>query len=179
MNRSQRPLFELLERVERLLLILVHESAAPGRVVLTVGLPVDQNYKGEVFSMADFQLQDSQKVPYAISEVDAKGNIDTPDAQDSATLTSSDTASITIVPDTTVDPAKVPNNPDGTPGDPTKYLQTGFIVAGSKLQTGVTVTVTVNHGDGQASPPPTVDTFDIVGGTPTTTVITLGTPVSQ
>lgn len=129
--------------------------------------------------MANFQLQDSFKVPYAISETDADQNVAVPGAGDSVVVSSSDTASITVAPDAAVDPAKVPNNADGTAGDPTKCLQTGFLVGGKKAQVGVQVTATFSHADGTTAPPAVVDLIDVVVGPGTTGVISLGTPVTQ
>jgi hypothetical protein len=129
--------------------------------------------------MANTQLQDSFKIPYAIFETDADSNVAVPGAGDSVGLSSSDIASLTVLPDAAVDPAKVPNNADGTPGDPTKCLQTGFLVGGSKAQAGVKITAVFAHADGTQAPANVVDLFDIVVGPATTGVIALGTPVAQ
>lgn len=124
--------------------------------------------------MANFQLQDSQKVPYAIFESDAKGNIDPPDTGDSVVVTTSDSASLTVVPDAAVDPAKVPGG-----NAPANCLQTGFIVGGAKAQLAVQVTATFTHTDGTPAPPAAVDLVDVIVGPITTGTISLGTPVSQ
>lgn len=121
----------------------------------------------------DIQLQDSQKIPYAISEVDADGNIVPPGTGDSVALVSSDNASIQVVADSTIDTAKLPSGAVAS-----NYLQTGFIEGRSKLQNGVTVTATITKGTGTA-PAPAVDTFDVIAGPATTTSIAVGTPVSQ
>lgn len=125
------------------------------------------------------QLQDQQKIPYAIAEFDADGNIVPPGSGDTAAVSSSDTASLTVSPDAAIDPAKVPNNPDGTPGDPTKYLQTGFLVGGAKVQTGVGATSTITHSDGTPGPAPVTDLLDIIVGPAATQVMSLGQAVSQ
>jgi hypothetical protein len=129
--------------------------------------------------MGNFQLQDSQKVPYAVFESDADGTIGKPGAGDSVVIASSDAASMIVAPDAAVDPAKVPNNADGTPGDPTKCLQTGFLVGGKKAQVGVQATATFAHSDGTPAPAPVVDLIDIIVGPLTTGAISLGTPVAQ
>lgn len=127
----------------------------------------------------NFQLQDSFKVTYAAQEADADQNVVAPGSGDTVLVSSSDTASLTVVPDTAVDPAKVPNNADGTPGDPTKVLQTGFLVGGTKAQVGVKVTATFSHADGSAAAPPVEDLIDVIVGPATTGSLSLGTPVSQ
>lgn len=129
--------------------------------------------------MANFQLQDSQKVSYAVAEFDKDGNIEAPGAGDSVAVASDSPSSLTVAADAAVDPAKVPNNPDGSAGDPTKYLQTGFLIGGATLKTGVQVTATFAHTDGSAAPPPVVDLIDIVVGPIATGAISLGTPVNQ
>jgi hypothetical protein len=124
--------------------------------------------------MANFQLQDTFKVPYAIFEADADSNVTAPGTGDTVAVTSSDTASLTVLPDAAVDPAKVPA---GT--DPAKCMQTGFLVGGSKAQVGVGATATFSHADGSAAPPPVTDLIDVVAGPGTTGSISLGTPVAQ
>jgi len=128
--------------------------------------------------MGNFQLQDSQKVPYAVFESDAAG-VPGKDAGDSVAVSSSDAASMTVAPDAAVDPTKVPNNADGTPGDPSKCLQTGFLIGGKKAQVGVTATATFTHTDGTPAPPPVIDLIDIVVGPLSTGALSLGTPVAQ
>lgn len=124
-------------------------------------------------------IQDSQKIPFAIAEFDKDGNIDAPGAGDTAVVTTSDSASLTVAPDAAVDPAKVPNNADGTPGNPANYLLTGFLVGGSKLQTGVGATSTITHSDGTPGPAPVTDLLDIIVGPAATQVMSLGQAVSQ
>lgn len=129
--------------------------------------------------MANFALQDSQKVPYSVAEFDAKGVLDKPGAGDTVTVTTDSPASLSIVPDAAVDPAKVPNNADGTPGDPTNYLQTGFIVGGSSPKVGCGVIATFSHADGTTPPPPVTDLIDLIAGPIATGGLSLGTAVNQ
>jgi hypothetical protein len=129
--------------------------------------------------MPNFQLQDSFKVPYAAQEADADQAPVAPGSGDTVVVTSSDTASMTVVPDATVDPAKVPNNADGTPGNPSFVLQTGYLVGGKKAQTGVKAIATFAHADGTPSAPQVQDLIDIVVGPATTGTLSLGTPVAQ
>jgi hypothetical protein len=124
--------------------------------------------------MANFQLQDTQKVPYCIFESDSDGNVGTPGAGDSAVVTTSDPASLTVAADAVVDPAKVPAGATAA-----QALQTGFLVGNKKAQAGVGATVTITHTDGTAAPPPFTDLLDIIVGPLTTTAMALGTPVSQ
>lgn len=118
----------------------------------------------------NFQLQDVQKVPYAFLATDAIGDPASPNAGDSVTIVSSDTDSLTVVPDATPDPAKFPAGSDP--------IQTGFLVAGKKLQIGVSVTATAKLASG-AVIDPVVDLIDVVGGPGVNAGLTLGTPVAQ
>ncbi len=112
--------------------------------------------------MPNFQLGDTEKVPYALTELDADSNPATPQATDTISIVSSDTTSITVVPDATPVAGSVAS---------------GFLVGGTKLQTGVNVTATVTHADGTSL---TVsDLIDIVGGTASSISLGLGAPVSQ
>lgn len=120
--------------------------------------------------MANFQLQDVQKVPYAVLETDADGNSVAPVAGDTCVGTSADTASFTIVPDATPDAAKAPAG--------SSPVQTGFIVGGSKNQAGVVLTFTISHADGSPAIIIT-DTLDNVTGPATNGSVSLGTPVAQ
>jgi hypothetical protein len=127
--------------------------------------------------MANYQLQDAQKAPYAFFDQDADGNVESPEPGDLVTLTSSDTASLTIAPDSTPDPTKYPA---GTPAGVTA-LQTGFLVGGSKLQTGVQVSAQLEL----AAPPPTGQpvvpptSVDIVAGPVAGGGLSIGQAVSQ
>lgn len=112
--------------------------------------------------MANFQLEDTEKVAYALTELDADSNPATADPADVISITSSDTASATVVPDASATAGSVAS---------------GFILGGSKLQTGVVITATVTHSDGTSL---TVsDTLDIVGGKASSISLGLGAPVSQ
>lgn len=111
--------------------------------------------------MPNFQLQDSQKVPYALIETDSVGNQTTPGSGDSFSVVSSDPDSLTVVADATP-----------TAG----ALASGFLVAGKKLQVGVTVTATANINGTSIN---AVDTIDIVGGVASSISISLGSPIPQ
>ena len=112
--------------------------------------------------MPNFQLGDTEKVPYALTELDADSNPATADPSDVISVTSSDTASATVVADATPVAGSVAS---------------GFILGGAKLQTGVTITATVTHTDGSSL---TVsDLIDIVGGKASSISLGLGAPVSQ
>lgn len=124
--------------------------------------------------MPNFQLQDSQNVPYAIAEYDAKGNIEAPGSGDSVSVTSDSTGSLTVQPDDSVDPAKLPAG-----ADPADYLQTGLLIGGSTPKNGVQVTATFAHSDGSPAPDPVTDLIDVIVGAIKTGAIILGTPVNQ
>ncbi len=112
--------------------------------------------------MANFQLGDTEKAPYALTELDADSNPATANPADVISITSSDTASATIVPDATPAAGSVAS---------------GFVLGGSKLQTGVVITATVTHPDGTALT--VADTIDIVGGAASSISLGLGAPVAQ
>ncbi len=112
--------------------------------------------------MANFQLGDTEKVSYALTELDADSNPATADPADVISIVSSDTASATVVPDATAAAGSVAS---------------GFIVGGKKVQTGVTITASVTHSDGSVLS--VVDTIDIVGGKASSISLGLGAPVSQ
>lgn len=124
--------------------------------------------------MPNFALQDTQKVPYAVFESDADGNVGTPGAGDSVVVSSDSPNSITVVPDPAVDPAKVQ-----APATAAQALQTGFIVGGKVNKVGCQVTATFTHSDGTPVPAPVVDLIDNVVGPLSTGAISLGAPVSQ
>ncbi len=112
--------------------------------------------------MPNFQLGDTEKVPYALTELDADSNPATPAPGDTVTVVSSDTDSITVVPDATA--------ADGS-------VASGFLFGGKKLGTGISVTATVTHADGTSL---TVsDLIDVVGGAASSISLGLGAPVSQ
>jgi hypothetical protein len=112
--------------------------------------------------MANFQLGDTEKVSYALTELDADSNPASAQPGDTVAIVSSDTASATVVPDA----APVAGS-----------VASGFIVGGKKLQTGVTITATVTHADGTSLT--VADTIDIVGGKASSLSLGLGAPVSQ
>ena len=118
--------------------------------------------------MSNFSLGDTEKVPYALTELDADSNPASLSPGDTITVVSSDTDSLTVVPDS------VPV--DGS-------VASGFLVGGKKLQLGVTVTATVAHaaaGDGTPGTSLTVtDLIDVVGGVASSLSLGLGAPVSQ
>ena len=124
--------------------------------------------------MANFQLQDTQKVPYAVFESDADGNIGTPGTGDSVSVTTDSPTSLSISSDATVDPAKVPAGANAS-----QCLQTGFIVGGSVNKVGCQVTATFSHADGTPAPAAVVDLIDNIVGPLTTGALSLGAPVSQ
>lgn len=124
--------------------------------------------------MANPQLADNQKVPYAVFELDSDGSIAVPGSGDSVAVVSSAPASLTVNPDANVDPTKVPTGVDAT-----RCLQTGFLFGGTTAAVGVQVTATFTHTDGSAAPPPVVDLIDVVTGAPVTGSIALGVPVAQ
>lgn len=112
--------------------------------------------------MANFQLGDSQKVAYALTELDAAGNPASAQPGDNVNIVASDTDSLSVVPDPTPAAGSVAS---------------GFLVGGKKLQTGVTVTATVTHTDGTSLT--VTDAIDIVGGVASSLSLGLGAPVSQ
>jgi hypothetical protein len=116
----------------------------------------------EKTNMAAFQLGDTEKVQYALTELDADSNPATPSPGDTISIVSSDTASLTVVPDATP-----------TAGS----IASGFLMGGKKLAAGITVTATVTHTDGTSLT--VADTIDIVGGKASSLSLGLGAPVAQ
>ena len=113
--------------------------------------------------MPNFQLGDTEKVPYALTELDADSNPATPQPGDVVTVVSSDAASISVVPDATPVAGSVAS---------------GFLVGGAKLQLGVIVTASLSHAN--STQPLTIsDTIDVVGGSASSLSLGLGAPVSQ
>jgi hypothetical protein len=112
--------------------------------------------------MPNTQLGDTEQVAYYLSELDADSNPATPQPGDVITFVSSDTDSITIVPDATPQAGSVAS---------------GFLVGGKRVQVGVTVTATVTHLTG--APLTVVDTIDVVGGSANSITLGLGTPTAQ
>jgi len=112
--------------------------------------------------MPNPQLGDTEKVPYSLTELDGASNPASPSPGDVISITSSDTASATVVPDATPVAGSIAS---------------GFIVGGKKLQVGVILTATVTHTDGTKLS--VTDTIDIVGGVASSLSLGLGAPVSQ
>jgi len=113
--------------------------------------------------MANFQLGDTEKVAYTLTALDAQSNPATLAAGDSISITSSDTASATIVPDATPVAGS---------------LASGFIVGGKKVAAGVVITASALKADGSLDLTVT-DTIDIVGGVASSLSLGLGAPVAQ
>ena len=108
------------------------------------------------------QLGDTQKVSYALTELDGASNPASAQAGDVVSVVSSAPASITVVPDATPVAGSVAS---------------GFLVGGKTLAVGVTVTASVTHVDGTSLS--VVDTIDVVGGVASSLSLGLGAPVSQ
>jgi hypothetical protein len=108
------------------------------------------------------QLGDSEKVTYTLTALDAARQPAGLSVGDTVSVTSSDTAMATVVPDT---PPAV------------GALASGFIVGGQKLGT-VTITATASKVDGSVDLT-VVDLIDIVGGAATSLHLGLGSPVPQ
>jgi hypothetical protein len=113
--------------------------------------------------MPSFQLGDTSKVAYSLVELDADGNPAPPLSGDVITIVSSDTASLTVVPDTVPVAGSVAS---------------GFLVAGKKLGS-VTVTATINHQQSTIPPLTVVDTIDVVASAASSISLGLGSPVAQ
>jgi hypothetical protein len=113
--------------------------------------------------MPNFQLGDTEQAPYSLIELDADSNPATPAAGDVITVVSSDTASITVVPDAT--------SAAGT-------VASGILKGGTKVQVGVTITASVTHADGSPALT-TTDLVDVVGGSASSLSFALGAPVAQ
>jgi hypothetical protein len=115
--------------------------------------------------MANFQLGDTEKAPYAVTVLDGDSNPAVLDSTDTVAVVSSDTASITVVPDS---PAAAGS------------VASGFILGGAKLQVGVTITATVTPGPSSLTKAISgVDLVDVVGGVANSLSIGLGAPVAQ
>jgi len=112
--------------------------------------------------MPNFQLGDTEKASYALTELDAASNPALPSPGDVISVTSSDTASATIVPDATPVAGSIAS---------------GFVVGGKKVQTGVVITASVTHSDGTSLS--VTDTIDVVGGVASSLSLGLGAPVAQ
>ncbi len=110
------------------------------------------------------QLQDNFKVAFKVFEFDADNNTASPTQGDSCIVTSSDTASVSVVQ-------------DATPTDP-QAVATGFLVGGAKLGTGIVISAPVLHADGSPESSPTI-LIDVVAGAGVSAGIVLDTPVAQ
>lgn len=113
--------------------------------------------------MPNYQLGDTEKAPFTLTELDGASNPATPQPGDVVSVVSADTDSATVV----MDPTPVAGS-----------VASGWVVGGKKLQTDVQITASVSHTDG--SPALTVtDLIDIVGGKASSISLGLGAPVSQ
>lgn len=113
--------------------------------------------------MANFVLGDTQKVPYALTELDADGNPTSGDPGDTIDIASSDPASVSVVPDASPAAGSVAS---------------GFLVGGSKLGTGISITATLTPAGGGA-PLVATDLIDVIAGAASSISLGLGAPVSQ
>lgn len=124
------------------------------------------------------QLRDSEKIPFYVVERDLKSN-PVKDDGDSATVTVDVAASATVALDAAVDPAKIPNGPDGKPEvDPALVLATGFLVGGSTVGP-FNVTTSFAHTDGSEPPADVVSPFTLLSGAPSSGAISFGAPIAQ
>jgi hypothetical protein len=112
--------------------------------------------------MPNFQLGDTEKVAYALTELDADSNPTQGKPTDVISIVSDSPGSATVVPDATPAAGSVAS---------------GFIVGGKTLKTGVQITATVTHADGTSLT--VTDLIDIVGGAASSLSLGLGAPVSQ
>lgn len=112
--------------------------------------------------MPNYQLGDTEKAPFALTELDADSNPTQGKADDVITVTSSDTDSATVVM-------------DATPAEGT--VASGWVIGGKKVQSGVTINATVTHADGTTLS--VVDVIDIVPGAAVSLSLGLGAPVAQ
>ncbi len=113
--------------------------------------------------MPNFQLGDTEQVAYAITVLDGDSNPATLAPGTTVTVVSSNTAALSVEPDTTPAAGSVAS---------------GLLVGGTKLATGVSVTATVTL-PGVSAPFVAVDLIDVVGGTANSISIGLSAPVSQ
>ncbi len=112
--------------------------------------------------MANFQLQDSQKVPYQLTAVDADGLPASLPAGASVAVSTADPTLATVVPDATPVAGSIAS---------------GFIVAQPKIGT-VQINAAVTNADGSAGPTGAV-AVDIVSGPAASIAFNLGAPVAQ
>jgi hypothetical protein len=112
--------------------------------------------------MSNFQLGDTEKVPYALTELDADSNPTSGKPDDVISIVSDSTDSLSVVPDASPAAGSVAS---------------GFLVGGKVLKSGVNVTATVTHADGTSLS--VTDVIDVVGGVASSLSLGLGAPVSQ
>jgi hypothetical protein len=113
--------------------------------------------------MANFQLQDSQKVPYAVAALDAAGlPLAALAAGESIAVSSSDASLAVVVPDAAPAAGSVAS---------------GFIVGQPKLGT-VQISAAVTKADGSAGPTGAV-AIDIVAGAEASISVSLGAAQAQ
>jgi hypothetical protein len=115
--------------------------------------------------MPNPQIGDTQKAPFAVTELDADGLPVLPTAGDSCPVVSSDVTLATIV----LDASPVV---DGA-------LVTGFIVAMPKAGTVNITFGPIGKADGTSIGTAIVDVFDIVAGTASQIGVSVGAPVAQ
>jgi hypothetical protein len=111
------------------------------------------------------QIGDTQKAPFAVTELDADGQAVPPLAGDTCPIVSSDTTLATIVIDAT------PTVPGA--------LTTGFIVAQPKAGTVNVTFGPIGKADGTTVGKQVVDIFDIVAGAATQLGVSIGAPIPQ
>lgn len=112
--------------------------------------------------MANFQLGDTEQVPYSLIELDADSQPALTSPSDIITIVSSNTKALQVVP-------------DATPAAGTQA--SGLLVGGPGVALGVTVTATVQRTSGPVLS--VTDTIDVVGGVASSLSLGLGAPVAQ
>src|SRR5258708_37692259 len=115
--------------------------------------------------MPNPQIGDTQKAPFAVTELDANNLPVPPGAGDTCPVVSSDTTLATI----TIDASPVVEG----------ALITGFIVAKPKAGTVNVSFGPIGKTDGTTIGTAIVDTFDIVAGTAAQIGVSVGAPVPQ
>ena len=112
--------------------------------------------------MPNFQINDSQKAAYSVTEFDSNGSPVAALPGDVITVISSNTAALTVVPDAT----------------PTAGANaSGFIVTGTTPANNVGVTATLSHSDGTSLT--TTMFVDVVAGPANTLVLKFSAPVAK
>lgn len=113
--------------------------------------------------MANTQLGDTEQMSYTVTELDADSNPATPLPGDTCVVSSSASASASVVPDATPVAGSIAS---------------GQIVGGKALATGVSISALVTHADGTTLGPVTA-LVDVVGGVASSISIGFGAPVAQ